>query len=104
MGGDVNLNVRDVLETLKKLPAKCWIPLNSDPQLLTCIKRGESGYYPSRRFDTPEEAQAMADEMNAHEVPPVTKAQVQAMQAGSMMGWEIPAADPDMYREDGSLK
>ena len=33
----------------------------------------------------------------------VTKAEAEAMYAGSMWGWDSPAADPDNYDENGEL-
>lgn len=37
------------------------------------------------------------------EIGGVTKAQAAAMLAGSMFGWEVPAADPKNYDEQGRL-
>ena len=47
----------------------------------------------------PEIAQAIVDEYN--EQINVTKSQAAAMLAGSMFGWEVPAADPKNYDEQG---
>ena len=33
----------------------------------------------------------------------VTKAQRQAMEFGSLFGWNLPLADPDLYNENGIL-
>lgn len=56
------------------------------------VRRGESGYHPiwTRRS---------ADELNAAEG--VTKQQAAAMYAGSMFGWNAPAADPALYDNEG---
>lgn len=85
----------DVLETLQKLPAEAFTVLLSDPCLVIGIRRGERGYVPLRRKATEAEARAFADEMNDGHA---TADQVKAMEAGSMFGWEIPAADPDTWK------
>ena len=72
----------DVLETLKKLPAQCALTQSGETFIL---KRGVGGYFPApdldvHRFNTENKA---------------TPRQVAAMEAGSIFGWEVPAADPD---------
>ena len=76
-------------------PEKCFSTLPSTGQLI-CIKRGESGYYPSR-WDTGNRAQneELADKLN--ENLGVTPTQRQAMEIGSMAGWDVPGADPRHY-------
>ena len=63
---------------------------------LICIKRGESGYYPSK-WDTGDKERnvELADELN--ENLGVTPIQRQAMEVGSMAGWDVPGADPKRY-------
>jgi len=60
------------------------------------VKRGEKGYYPQE----PHIALRDADEMNM--LIGVTQGQAEAMLAGSMFGWDVPGANPDMYNDDGS--
>jgi hypothetical protein len=81
----------DVLDTLKKLPETCAarLPMNDSPILL---KRGVMGYWPAPRPDMD------VDAFNARYG--ITPAQVEAMLAGSMFGWDCPAADPDTYAKD----
>ena len=43
--------------------------------------------------------EALAKEMN--DMFGYTKAQVAAMEAGSMFGWNVPGADPSRYDEQG---
>ncbi|NLU25295.1 MAG: DUF4314 domain-containing protein [Clostridiales bacterium] len=80
------------------LPKMCFSVLPSTGDLI-CIKRGESGYYPSD-WNTGNKAhnQELADYNNQR--LGVTEAQRQAMECGSMHGWAIPGADPKFYEQD----
>ena len=63
------------------------------------IKRGETGYYPSD-WDTGDKEKnvELADQLN--EQLGVNMWQRQAMEVGSMCGWDVPGADPAKYQED----
>lgn len=77
------------------LPDLCFSTLASTGELI-CIKRGESGYYPSEwNTDDPAENKELAELNNQY--LGVTNAQRQAMEVGSMVGWEVPGADPAAY-------
>ena len=80
------------------LPERCFSTLASNGHLI-CIKRGETGYYPSD-WDTGDKERnvEMADVLN--EKLGVTPAQRQAMEIGSMAGWDVPGADPAKYLEN----
>ena len=80
------------------LPERCFSTLKSTGQLI-CIKRGESGYCPSD-WDTGDKERnvELADELNQN--LGVTPAQRQAMEVGSMAGWDVPGADPAKYQEN----
>lgn len=80
------------------LPELCFSTLLIGGDLI-CIKRGETGYYPSER-DTGDKEQnvELADQLN--EQLGVTMWQRKAMEVGSMCGWDVPGADPAKYLED----
>lgn len=77
----------DVLATLQKLPPYCASKLPSTGETIL-IKRGEPGYHPAPQIADPS---AFNDEHG------ITPAQAEAMFAGSMFGWHVPGADPDIY-------
>ena len=79
------------------LPEMCFSVL-PDTGALICIKRGESGYYPSD-WSTGDRARNIQIRDDANESMGVTDAQRRAMEAGSMFGWHVPGADPAAYQE-----
>ncbi len=78
------------------VPAECFVvtPLGN----VVKIKRGEMGYYV-----IPPSLCGLADIDKVNEGMGCSKAQREAMLAGSMWGWEVPAANPDMYDADGNI-
>ena len=82
-----------------QMPDMCYTLLPSSGEVIK-IFRGEHCY---RRLNMPptdrEAAQKYVDEMNGKRG--VTKAQEAAMLAGSMFGWNVPAADPKSYDKNG---
>lgn len=83
------------------LPEVCYSILPSTGDVII-IKHGESGYYRSE-YSTEDKAfnREFANDRNAN--LGVSKAQVEAMLSGSMYGWDVPAADPKSYDENGTL-
>lgn len=79
-----------VRELALKLPDMCVTRLNTTKEVIA-IKFGVSGYYPMPYVRDP-------DKWNREHG--ITPAQVEAMEAGSMMGWEVPGANPDNYIEE----
>ncbi len=89
-----------VIPLRRSLPDQCYSMLRSTGEVVI-LKKGESGYY---RTDIPftdrETSRQMVKEYNAK--LGVTPAQAAAMEAGSMFGWEVPAADPKNYSNAGA--
>lgn len=81
------------------LPDACYVKMpytDAEGIEVGIVKRGEKGYY-----KTP----YSGDEVdNMNEMLGVTKSQAAAMYAGSMFGWDVPAANPALYDENGQFK
>lgn len=82
-----------------QLPKKCFTVLPSSGEMII-ITHGESGYVPFDTNASPDELRLMVNEMN--EGMGVTRAQEEAMLAGSMFGWDTPAAKPWNYDQSGN--
>ena len=82
------------------LPEVCFSILPSTGDVII-IKHGESGYYRCE-YSTEDKAfnREFANDRNAN--LGVSKAQIEAMLAGSMYGWDVPAADPKSYDVNGT--
>lgn len=94
-------NGNTVIPLGSSLPETCYHTLASTGDLII-IRKGESGYYPTDINAGSKEAnRSLAEEQNR--LGGVSKAQAEAMLAGSMFGWTTPAADPANYDENGKL-
>lgn len=88
-----------VIPLRSSLPEKCFGALQTSREMIL-LKKGVMGYehtyiYPEDTMEQQEAADTLNDTMG------VTKAQSAAMLAGSMFGWDAPAADPKNYDENG---
>lgn len=91
-------NVQAVIPLRASLPDKCFSHLQSTGELIV-ITKGEKGYTPTGKYGdgvTPREAVNAANKAIG-----VSRAQEEAMVAGSMFGWDKPGADPKNYNENG---
>lgn len=83
------------------LPNLCFSTLATTGELI-CIKKGESGYFRSDwSTDDPQKNEELADYNN--ERLGVTAEQRQAMECGSMHGWDVPGADPSYYEQQQQM-
>ena len=97
----IEQNGAKVIPLRSDLPETCYATLPGTDEVII-IKHGESGYY-TCEYSTDDKAfnRALVDDRNSN--LGVSKAQVEAMLAGSMLGWDVPAADPKSYDENGKL-
>ncbi len=87
-----------VIPLRSSLPQKCYSVLESTGELIL-LERGKQGYTLAGV-----KGENMSPRESAHhlnEAMGVTRAQEAAMSAGSMFGWDTPAADPKHYDESG---
>lgn len=92
---------RAVFPMRSSLPDKCYSTLAETGEIII-IQKGEKGYYHvEHNDDSREENRQRVDEINTK--AGITRAQEEAMKAGSMFGWAVPAADPKNYDADGKL-
>lgn len=84
----------------KGLPEYCFVALKTTNEVVM-VHRYERGYSPTHEGNEPWYGEATANAVNADRG--ITKAQAKAMEMGSMFGWDIPAADPNNYDENGDF-
>lgn len=82
------------------LPDMCYCVLPSGLNIVI-IKKGERGYFPVNIINPRNRAEAQAFVDANNKIGGVSKAQAAAMLAGSMFGWDTPAANPENYDTDG---
>lgn len=95
-------NGNTVIPLRSSLPVQCFSTLPSSGELIL-LTRGEKGYTPCPEFSVADaqENRKFAEDNNGKNG--ITKAQEAAMLAGSMFGWQAPAANPKNYDENGHL-
>ncbi len=80
------------------LPERCYSLLPSSGQIIE-VTRGESGYKPVQMRSPDYTSREIVDRENGR--LGVSRAQEEAMLAGSLFGWQTPAANPKNYDESG---
>ena len=88
----------EIIPLRKSLPEKCFSFLESSGELIV-IEKGKRGYSPTGIYPQDPDIRAGVDAANGDNG--ITKAQSAAMMAGSMFGWDAPAADPANYDDQG---
>lgn len=83
---------REIVAVLNDLPEYCFVRLNTSGEPII-VKRGHVGYYPTSY-------RVNVEVMNGERG--LTAAQISAMECGSIMGFDVPGADPLNYPEDAS--
>lgn len=93
-------NGNAVIPLRSSLPVQCFSVLPSSGELIL-LTRGEKGYTTCLEFSADDAGENLRFAEDNNEKNGITKAQEAAMLAGSMFGWQTPAADPKNYDEQG---
>ena len=89
-----------VIPLRPSLPDQCYVFVQSENKI-GIVNKGEKGYIDSKSANgKPSENRALVDDLNGK--LGITKAQAEAMKAGSLLGWDCPAAEPKNYNEKGT--
>ena len=90
-----------VIPLRSSLPEHCYVFVETSNEI-GIVRKGMSGYYlTDLATGNRDENRALVKELN--EKAGLTPGQAEAMKAGSMFGWHVPAADPKSYDEQGKL-
>ncbi len=90
-----------VIPLRSSLPEKCYVYVESTDEI-GLVERGEKGYSPVSVKPTAGVTKEKSVEY-LNDAMGVSKAQAAAMKVGSLFGWEVKAADPANYNEQGEL-
>lgn len=93
-------NGNAVIPLRSSLPVQCFSVFPSSGELIL-LTRGEKGYTTCPEFSADDAGENLRFAEDNNEKNGITKAQEAAMLAGSMFGWQTPAADPKNYDEQG---
>lgn len=87
-----------VVPLRSSLPEKCFVYVAAEDKI-GIVYKGEMGYRPAGISPDNVTKQKGVDYLN--DALCISKAQAEAMKAGSMFGWDTPAADPKNYDAQG---
>ena len=88
----------EMIPLRKSLPERCFGYLKATGEIVV-LQKGQKGFAPTGKYAENETPQECVDSLNG--AMDVTRAQAAAMMAGSMFGWDAPAADPANYDDQG---
>lgn len=92
-------NKNTVIPLRSSLPNDCLVYIESTNEI-ALIQKGVEGYFRTDySVDDAEENKKIVNMLNQSRK--ITPAQYEAMKAGSMFGWAVPAADPKNYDANG---
>lgn len=82
------------------LPDECYVYIETEAKI-GIVRKGEKGYHLTDfEANEPDTAKELIKNLNAKNG--IGQNQAEAMKAGSMFGWDTPAADPKNYDESGT--
>lgn len=99
----MELKSSKVIPLRKSLPDYSYVYVETE-DCIGRIQKGETGYETTdygQNLTEPSEKKLKAEQLNKRSG--ITKVQADAMMAGSMFGWDKPAADPKNYDAEGKI-
>ncbi len=99
----MELKSSKVIPLRKSLPDYSYVYVETE-DCIGRIQKGEAGYETTdygQNLTEPSEKKLKAEQLNKRSG--ITKVQADAMMAGSMFGWDKPAADPKNYDAEGKI-
>ncbi len=88
---------KDTLANARALPERCYGYMPSEPGEVVLVERGMRGYSPYKSTGGRDEA------IRLNAAVGVSVQQMEAMVAGSLFGFHVPAANPAIYNADGKV-
>lgn len=92
-------NGNTVIPLRSSLPDNCLVYIESTNEI-GLIKKGVEGYFKTD-YTVADKDENIKNVTLLNNVRKITPAQLEAMKAGSMFGWAVPAADPKNYNDNG---